>query len=460
MGDAIRTRWIRVLQNLRPLEPSPEALYVEPRHGCAASIVTDFLIDPTACRKFLLVGPTGGGKSSDLRAVARKLRDKATLVMIDLDASGISAASVSAFDLLYMSAVQILRFVPRKDDAEKLFAELKAAYARGEEDALGSLETSWEGLAQFADVSSKVAAGMGAVSTAAGVPIDVAAAGATAALGTGSAMLTQIGTGLRLRSRLAGVVAETSPEGRALQDICGKIARVCRSDGKPPICVLIDGLEKMNGEAGERFRQVFEQTRLLADTRWTSVIAAPPCTLTETNSATGRGYTVRPVWGFGPDDLGGLKTLLERRLFDVGADPERDVEAEQLDRIAQKSGGLPRIAIQIAYESIKLALLQDSAQLTAAHVDVGANQIAQLLGLGLNSDHLRLLVAVKLTGEIPGDEKAATLFADGRILAYPPLPPNPLPRFVVHPLLDNSVGRIIEEGKKALMEEGSRRAGS
>lgn len=438
MDDAIRTRWIRVLRNLRPNQPPPEGLYVEPRHGCAAAIVDDFLVDPVACRKFLLIGATGGGKSSELREIARRLRDQATLVTIDLDASGVNATTVSAFDLLYISALQLLRTLPQ-EDAEPLFQKLRTRYAGEEGPQLGDLKTAWGGLSQFAEAAGGVATAMGGAAAAAGVDLGAVATGAAAALSLGGNLMGQVGAGVRLRSKSSGVVAETSPMGRSLQEVCVEIARVCRRPNSLPLCLLIDGLEKMNGEAGERFRQVFEQTRLLADTQWTAVIASPPCTLTETNSAAGRGYLTRPVWGFGPDDFERLKKLLELRLVGAEVDLDRDVETGQLSRIAEQSGGLPRLAVQIAYESVKTALLSKSPTLTAAHTAAGIQTIAQQLGLGLNAEHLRILSAVRARGLLPEAEKAATLFADGRILAYPPMPPSQLPRFVVHPLLEGDV---------------------
>lgn len=411
------------------------------------------MLDPVACRKFLLIGATGGGKSSELREIDRRLRGKAILVTIDLDASGINAASVSAFDLLYISALQLLRMVPQ-EQAEPLFHKLRERYAGDEAPALGDLKTSWAGLSQFAEAAGGVAGAMGTAAAAGGVDLGDAAAGAEAALSFGGALISQLGAGLRLRSKPAGVVAETSPMGRSLQEVCIEIARACRKPNQLPLCVLMDGLEKMNGEAGERFRQVFEQTRLLSDTQWTAVIASPPCTLTETNSAAGRGYMTRPVWGFGPDDFNRLKTLLERRFFDARVDPEREVEDGQLDRIAQQSGGLPRLAVQIAYESVKAALLAKSPTLSAVHADAGIQTIAQQLGLGLNAEHLRILSAVRSRGRLPESEKGATLFADGRILAYPPMPPSQLPRFVVHPLLERDVELLDGESRLATSSGG------
>jgi hypothetical protein len=223
----------------------------------------------------------------------------------------------------------------------------------------------------------------GAVAAAAGVDIGTAAGAAAAGLGFGGTVLDQIGSGVRLRSQPAGVVAETSPRGRALQDICSEIARACREANELPICVLIDG--------------------------------------------------------FGPDDFDLLKTLLERRIGAAELDPERDVEPGLLARIAAASGGLPRHAVQIAHESVKRVLSAGASQMTEAHVNVGIQVVAEQLGRGLNMNHLKILGIVRARHQLPGDTGAATLFADGRILAYPPAGGSHLPRFEVHPLLDRDV---------------------
>jgi hypothetical protein len=100
---------------------------------------------------------------------------------------------------------------------------------------------------------------------------------------------------------------------------------------------------------------------------------------------------------------------------------------------------MPRHAVLIAQESVKRALGARSSKLDRGHVDDGIRAVAELLARGLNDEHLRLLARVKAKGVLPGDEGAATLFANGRILAYPPAPPGHMPRFVVHPLLEHDV---------------------
>ncbi|WNG23090.1 hypothetical protein F0U62_02845 [Cystobacter fuscus] len=427
----IEQRWRALHQRLRPeMPPLDMNLYVKPGRSCADAVARDFLVDPSACSKFLLVGAKGGGKSTELRALSAKLRDNATVIEIDLDQSGVTAASVSAYDLLYISALALLQLLPSQD-AAPLFDELSSRYSGGnanKKEGLGDFKTALEGIANFAGAASLVAS--------------------TAGLATGVAPIIGLAAsagshGIRLLES-SGVVPESSPQGRGLQEIADKIVRAVRKRDELPICVLIDGLEKMNGEAGERFRQVFEQTRLLADTGWSAVIAAPPSTLTETSSVDGRGFYTKPVWGFGPDDLEALHRLLEFRFKDAQLDPVRDVVAGGLELIAEKSGGLPRHAIMMVREAVIRAAVDKSQVLTKAHIDEGIDAVAQSLGRGLTAEHIQVLEFVAKTKKLPKAEKAGTLFADGRILAYPPAPGSALTRFSVHPLLVADIATALE----------------
>jgi hypothetical protein len=423
--SAGNSKWRELLQDLQPTIPANRNLYVKPGTSPSDKVVRTLLAAPGAFPKILLVGARGGGKSTELRAIARALEGRAQTVEIDLDRSGVNASSVSAFDILYVSALAVLRRVPEGNERDVFYKELSLCYAGDTErqGKLGDLKTALSGIADFAGAAAKVAIGASVLGPAVG-PV---AAGAVA--------VGVVSIGLRLLVDQSGVVAETSPNGRALQEICAKIVRRVRAKDSLPLCVLIDGLEKINGEAGERFREVFEQTRLLADAEWMAVIAAPPCTLTQTSCVDGRGFTTLPVWGFGPTELGQVRNLLERRFQDCELDANSVVEAGELDRIAQSSGGHPRHAIQIAFEAVLIALSEAASRLTRSHVDAGIQSVAQSLGRGLSAEHLVTLKRVVDTGKLPSANGAATLFADGRILAYPPVPPSILPRFAVHPLL-------------------------
>jgi hypothetical protein len=396
-------------------------LYVKPGTSCAEDVAKNFLADTSAFPKYLLVGARGGGKSTELRAVKMGLAGKAICAEVDLDRSNVNASAVTAYDLLYVSALALLRHLPT-EQSKPLYEQLASTYAgQSHKKELGSFSEALSGLAGFADTAVKVAAS---------VPVFTDASPTLTAAGAGMGM---VATGLRLLQS-PGVIAETSPKGRSLQEICVKIAHAVRTKSSElPLCVLIDGLEKINGEASERFRQVFEQTRLVADTPWAAVIAAPPCTLTQTSSIDGRGFITKPVWGFGPDDLKNLETVLTRRFQDCDLDPAKTIVAGGLTRIVEASGGLPRYAVMITREAVVQAL--EASMLEENHISAGISAVAASLGRGLNADHLHILSRVADTERLPGDEGAATLFADGRILAYAPRPPSSLPRFVVHPLL-------------------------
>lgn len=430
----MRDRWKHLLRFLRPERPPEDmSLYVRPPRSSADSICAAFDADPTSFQKFLLVGARGGGKSTELRAVAQHLEDKATLATIDLDASGVSPSSLSAFDLLYLSGLALLRLLA---DAHKqtLYAKLTQAYGGNDAQQLGSWNEALQGLEEFASAASKVGDALGVTTILPGV----------------SAAMGAVRQGLRLLSRRDGFVAETSPQGRALQAACAEIARNVRElpDNRGPLCVLIDGLEKMNGEANSRFEHIFCQTRLLADTEWMTAIAAPPSTLTKTNAAHSMGYKVLPVYGFDSTNEGELEiliNLLNRRFVIANLNPQQHVAEGQLGLIARMSGGLPRHAIQIAQAAVQHALQDDASRIEASHVEEGLRGEAETLGLGLTEEDLHVMAGVHRKNQLPGDERAAKLFADGRILAHPPVGRSSLPRFVVHPLLRDDVAGLADQ---------------
>ena len=145
---------------------------------------------------------------------------------------------MSAFDILYISALALLRLVPEEAEAGRLYHELLLCYAGGDEKRcaeLGELKNALSGLADFAGR----AAGVATAATALGPAVAPMAA---AAIGVG---VTAIGLRLLVdKTGESGVVAETSPSGRALQETCVKIARRARERDQLPLCVLVDGLEE------------------------------------------------------------------------------------------------------------------------------------------------------------------------------------------------------------------------
>ncbi len=435
--EPVTSSFVALRQLLRQDKPlSDMTLYVSPSRSCAQEI-TDEVIQARGTRpKFLLVGARGGGKSTELRAIGSKLSGKATTASIDLDASGINATSVSAFDLLYLSSLGFLSHIHDEDLKVRLFSDLAKAYAPDNQShELGTVRDALSGIATFAETAGKAALAVGLL--AGGVPA-IAAAG------------TAVAAGLKLlHQNRQTIVAESSPKGRALQSVAdGIAAKVWQIRGQLPLCSLIDGLEKINGESGERFRAVFEETRLIADAPWSYVIAAPPVTLTETNAARARGYVPKVVWGFDKSDDGKIVEVLSRRFNACHLDPDTHAEAGTLKRIAIQSGGLPRDAIGICNRAVRLVIAEESTVLKGRHVESGLREEAETLALGLTEQTLLVLARVMKNGLLPSSEEAATLFADGRILAHPPEGNDPSPRFCVHPLLVPAVDAFVAKGTR------------
>lgn len=429
----MKDRWrtlLRLLDAERP--PADMRLYVRPPRSSAEEICEEFEADPTGFQKFLLVGARGCGKSTELRQVEHRIADRTTLVSIDLVASGVSPGALSAFDLLYISGLALLRRLHEKKRREELFRELAAAYAGAEQvSALGpTVDEALAGLAGFASATGKAAEA--ADLATGGVPI------ASAAFG-----LVRQGLRLIRKPDESELVMESSPRGRRLQTVCRDIARSLREVyTDKPICVLIDGLEQMNGNADDRFQQVFCYTRLLADTEWMAAIAAPPSTLTNTNSAHSLGYVILPVWGFDDEDLEPLQRVLQHRFDAVDLGSEQYLDRDQLLRIAKESGGLPRYAINMAGSAVRRAVLDSSERFGKVHADEGIRSLGETLGLGLTSEDFEVMKKVQETHRLPRDQGAAKLFANGRILAHRPASGSNVPRFAVHPLLVNDVSGL------------------
>jgi hypothetical protein len=216
--------------------------------------------------------------------------------------------------------------------------------------------------------------------------------------------------------------------------VCAELSQLLAARLGMPFCVLVDGLEKMNGESAERFKAMFERTRLLADAPWTAVFAAPPCTLTETHAAADLGYREQPVYGFPPEDDERKREILRLRVKAADAWDVLTPEAEA--ELVARSGSLPRHLLRA------LAHAEDdgAARIERKHAEAGLLSFARQLARGLDTESIATLRAVDERHALPRDEGVASLYADGRILSLPPLGNDIADRWMVHPLLEPLVG--------------------
>lgn len=415
-------RFKQLLRTLEPEKPLTDlSLYVESRRSAARVLDNRFEVQGKRPCKYLLLGARGGGKSTELRQLASLLVDRGGLIVetVDLDATGVTAASVSAFDLLYLCGVALLRRLDGKQQG-KLFDRLKTAYG-GEQDkgSLGKLSDALEGLKGF---------GM-ALGGVAGVGVGAPGAGVAAAAG----VMEVVAKGISLLPQRNAFVSESSFQGQRMLQVCGEIARAVQGDGMVALCLLVDGLEKMNGEANARFHEMFEQTRLIAQAPWAMVIAAPPSTLTSGDSVASLGYDTVVVWGF-PDEPGLLAELVRGRLAAEGLAGDVIDEAA-LDHMVAMCGGLPRHLVKILEETLWAALDAQAERLTLEVVKAGVRRFGAELARGLDLDDIEVLSTVAKKGRLPGRKESARLFAAGRILADPPDGDGLFNHYRVHPIL-------------------------
>lgn len=417
--------WRELARAFDPDRPPREmGWYVEPPGDPAAALPRELAFDDQQRLKYLLLGALGCGKSTLLRQLAERVRATHLVIDIDLDASGVSASSVSAFDLLYLCSLGLLRHLPTDRTRQGHFDALRAAYA-GKEDGslLGNLTEALGGLAGFASAAGAASVALGGV--VGGAPVIAAAVGAAA-------------TGLKLFAGRGEVVQVASPQGRLLQDAAARIARAVRvATGRPPL-VLLDGLERMNGESEERLRAVFEYTRLLTDADWPAVIAAPPASVVAVTSLDTRGYKSVVLPGFAHAGAPQLRRALELRVESVPGAREA-VAPEALDLFVERSGGFPRHAMRMAWSAARRVGYEGRDRLGVEDARAAAMDLAESLARGLNASHFRVLGEVSATQRLPDDDCVGSLFANAHILMEPGRDPGSGPRYFVHPLLERSV---------------------
>ncbi len=416
--------WTRLIDALEREEPADRDTYVEPAGASSRRVARLLRQSPGTHQKFLLIGPKGGGKSTELRAVLRAMRGHALVLGIDTNASGVAPAAVSAFDIMYLTGLAFLACLRQLEPplAQAYLPKLARAY--GGDSHVGnvaSVDKALEGLALFVDNATPVAAALDLVTT--GLPIATAA-------------LRALSSAVRLLPDRTPVVSEASPHGVGLATACAELAQLVTARVELPLCVLVDGLEQMNGESAERFASIFVRTKLIANAPWSAVFAAPPCTMTQTHPASDLGYREQAVYGFPPADRALMKEILLRRFRSAGLEDDA-IEPAAADELLDRSGSLPRHLIRALQASAIEAQDDDAPRILAVHARRGLHAVAVELARGLAAEDYALLDKVRETGLLPRDPQAANLYADGRILSLPPTDERIDTEWVVHPLLSS-----------------------
>lgn len=388
--------------------PPDPSLCVEGRAPVARRLAGRLAVDPGLATKCLLYGARGGGKSTQMHDLKRRLSGVFEVIDVDLDRSGVAIAGLTAFDLMYIVGVAALRLVTKDPKArDALHQALARAYVSEdqEREQLGKVDQALDGIVGFGEAAVMITAAVGGVTVPAAIAVG-AIKGAK--------------HGLRLRRGAKEVVAATSPPGRQMQDAVEAAFEAARGATGRKLAVLIDGLEKVNGGAAAWMRETFEHTRLLTDTSVTMVVAAPPCPFTDTNAAADVGWRSEVVYGFAPDDLPSLEEAMARRCQAAGYLVDDAAVPGLLGRLAVEAGGHPRHAMQLLHECAVNALTDQRDVLAARDVDAAIRGLREQLEMGLAEPSYQVLDQVDRRHRLPGDDLAPRLFSDGRILVHPP----------------------------------------
>jgi hypothetical protein len=416
-------------------QPASADLYVDAPSSVVTAVVRDIQRAPNASKKHLLFGARGGGKSTQLGEIYRRL-DGFLRLDLDLDRMGIEPARVTAFDLLYMVGLSALKALLQSEKklTEELYEKLCKAYGVPSKSGGGqTLQQAVAGLAGFGEAVGKVATAVGLIAA----PVLAVGAGLTA---------VSAGMRLLLRSNPAGLVSANSQEGRGLQVAVQDIFVALRKEAQR-VVVLIDGLEKVNGQAAQWFRDTFENTSLLSDAEVTMVLASPPCPFSHTNAASHYGYVIHVLYGYGTADLGPLTQLLRRRVERCGLSPDDEGFAAACRRFARDSGGHPRWAVMLLKRAVQSASYAGRETLVQSDLDTAVRQVLETsLAIGLTENEYRVMLRVAKVGQLPDADVAARLFSDGRVLADPP-DETGTPQFQVHPLLEPALERYRDAVK-------------
>lgn len=409
--------------------PASADIYVDAPSSIVTDVVREIERAPQAHKKHLLFGARGGGKSTQLGEIFRRL-DGYLRLDLDLDRMGVEPARVTAFDLLYIVGLGALKSLLQKNKkaTEDLYEKLCKAYGvPAKVDGGQPLQQAVAGVAGFGEAVGKAATAIGLV--------------AAPALAIGAAAsVVSAGMRLLLRPKSAGVVSATSQQGRDLQIAVHDIFAALRKEAEK-IVVLIDGLEKVNGQAAQWFRDTFENTNLLSDAEVTMVLASPPCPFSHTNAASHYGYRIHVLYGYGTADIQPIARLLSRRIERCGLNPTDKGFAEACRRFAHDSGGHPRWAVMLLKRAVQNAIYAGRDTLEPADLDAATRQVLQTsLAIGLTENEYRVMLRVAKVGQLPDADVAARLFSDGRVLADPP-DETGTPQFQVHPLLEPALER-------------------
>lgn len=381
------------------------------------SVVREFRqqLEFTDDHRFLVAGPVGSGKSTELFRMYAELQQDTRRVTVLLDL-------VAQFDVNALSAGQVVFLVA--------LALLKSADSVPPE-LMRELESTYLGMVHPDDRRTLDLAGLlGGLGTfvagavGGGLAADAAKA-ATDALKT-----------VDLRTSLPGkgfAFDKNDPRAHQLTAVLGKVLRHVRQKTNRRHLVLLDGLDKVRGK--DRIDELF-CSGLLACTGVQGlelVCAAPPSLRFDVGYKGRTGFTemlrlglfkvFQRTGGTHEDGLARMHEILERRIRDADLDPDVILHTAPDGRRAGhralvQSGGLVRDLMHLIRRAAMSASQHVGASLTGADLEEAIRKRALDYLDSLNLGRERLLYETWTQKQRPEGDEVDLLLNDNLILTY------------------------------------------
>jgi hypothetical protein len=377
------------LDPARPVRgESAEREYVALPHGCADRIASSLLLNPHELH--LLVGSIGCGKSTEAIAIERELgRDPGFLACYyDVGQFADTAdlhPEVIATAMLTAAAAKLVNLSGGASPARELFREI---FVHGQQERVdtGAWDSDWDGVRE-------------------GTPVKLP----------------------RRSSRAIPHILQQEFE------LLGKLQKLATSTVQRSFLVwIIDGLDRLP-DADSFDRLVSPLVPLLKSTRTGAVVIGPRRSIEGLNRLEvaaefePRVHHVFPLDPASRDaDRESLRTvLLQRQYGSVASDAV-------IDSVVQASGGVLRLLIHLAKESLREAWTRKSDAVELRDVEAAAQHVGRVLLYALTDDQIDVLAGLLATGTFAprsSEEQSMVLTnqvlssSDGRYRVHPALVP-------------------------------------
>lgn len=430
-----RAFWEEVYKRFDPEEPAHKHDWRAERRPSPRADMLAGLNRPIGEPRYLLIGTTGTGKSTELLALAEEQVHRHMVVFFDVHRHFVESVRdpaalqhVQPWEVLLLIGIAVYR---------------AASDAFGHDWAATHIDPMNKVIQAFA---APPAADRGGEQPA----VNLAGLAKVLAVAAGGAMGGVAGAGLKLLGSMAETMHWNFPLGRRqdrqtdqdqrvidLQRAVNVLIRTLQQASRP-LVIVVDGLDRISKP--ETTHALFVESALLGSLACRTIVAGPVILSRERMAGQVRGFELKvlanaPVLDHqdprqpGPG-IAFMLDLYRRRVHDLeGA----TVPEEHLRKLAYHSGGRGRDFVRLLRMLAERAWDRDLAEADAEVIDKCIDERRRTLELGLTRGDIDLLSDVMTDPEhrLPDNDKALKLLEQQLLLPYP----NESEWYFPHPLL-------------------------